>query len=124
VKVRLDPAARQMDQQRRPQHLRDGDHVARADPSRAQHRERDRRARDPGAEEDREVDVGMDLVLVARPRVRREPQCEDDREQPLRDHEEREHPIDSGGVRGRALAVQPVGRALDVQFEIRCCRHG
>jgi hypothetical protein len=74
VEVRLDAAARQVNQQRAHQHLRDGDDVARRQLAGAEPSEQRGEDADDAAEDDRGPDVRMSAALGARPGQRRDPQ--------------------------------------------------
>ena len=93
VEMRLDAAARQMDEQRAHQHLRDGDRVARRRLARA---EAGRAAPGTGRSRRRGTSRprhGRACGCRAVPRQRRYPQREDDAGDPLQHHQAGEQPI-------------------------------
>jgi hypothetical protein len=87
VKVRLDTAARQVNEQRRRQHLADRDGVAGQALAWSQDGEGNRERADRAAQEDRRPYVQMYVARRADPRARRHPVRDGDAEDPLDSHQ-------------------------------------
>ncbi len=109
VEVCLDPAAREVDEERRHHHLGGGDHVARDRPALAQDRDRDREERDRPSEEDRGEDVDVDRRLGPAPRPGRDEERRRDRPDPLEDHETGEQTVGLAAHSENVLGEERLG---------------
>ena len=123
VKVGLDPAAGEVDEQRRPQHLRRRDHVARRGPAWSKEAQQRREQTDGPAEENRGPDVDVGATGRATTRQWRHPQREDDAGNPLKAHQAGEQPVgvpvDLLLVRGEELARPGIDRRSQRSAGIR-----
>ena len=113
MKVRLDAAAGEVDQQGRGKHLRSGDDVPGDDPSGAEHRQQNGQQRDSGAAENGDPDVDVQHLLFPRPGVGGEPERGGDAGDPLDDEEHGEGAIDAHVAPVPLLGVELLGAVGD-----------
>ncbi len=110
VKVRLDAAAAQVDEQRRKHHLRDRDAVPRERRARVPVDQDDGRNRQQCARKKRVINVQVGRAQLALPGERRPHERDADREGPLSDQEPGEHAVPAR-VDRHELAVVKLRRA-------------
>lgn len=93
MEMRFDPAAGEMDEQRRRQHLAHGDDLARERRATARPRQRHRETGDHAAEQDGGPDVEMHRAAPALPGARRNPERNRDPREILKQHQPGEQPV-------------------------------
>ena len=93
VKMRFDPAARQMDQDSRSEHLGNGNRVTRDCLAWPIDRERNWKAVDDSRQEDRCPQMGMHVAVGDDPGLGRNPDRRRNSSHPLEDQQDREHSI-------------------------------
>ncbi|HVC92589.1 MAG TPA: hypothetical protein VND64_02815 [Pirellulales bacterium] len=118
MKVRFDASAGQVDQQSGPQHLSDGNHMARDCAPGIEHREKDRQAGERAADKHRGPHVDVNRAPRSGPSQGRETKRGGHSRDPLQAHQPCEHPVGAPRDRGQLLFHPAIGGMVAIGVKL------